>query len=375
MKKYKVIFISNFMNHYQLDLSLEFYKLYEEGFCFIETSSVPTSRLKLGFSNYSDEYSFIKKFSKHMHMEEEIMLAEKVIFGSAPFNLIKQRILRDKLTFFYSERFFKKKNPINLLFSTYKILNHHWKYRKNANSFLLAVGKHTIKDFRHFKLYVGKTFRWGYFPKLQEDIKYEITKNEYINILWVGRFLDWKRPKDVLRLGLKLSKSEVKFKIIMIGEGKQKNKIQNQIKKYNLEKNIVMLDGMDNKSIHQKMLEADIYLFTSNEKEGWGVVLNEAMLNSCAVIANVNAGASSILISHRKDGFLYNSLNDLEELAFELINNPKIRENASQNAFHKIHNLWSPANAAFRFFKVTQNIESNFDFFHDNGPMVLEKNA
>ena len=37
--------------------------------------------------------------------------------------------------------------------------------------------------------------------------------------------------------------------------------------------------------VRKEMERADIFLFTSDYKEGWGAVLNEAMNARCAIVA------------------------------------------------------------------------------------------
>ena len=45
---------------------------------------------------------------------------------------------------------------------------------------------------------------------------------------------------------------------------------------------------------------------TSNQEEGWGVVVNEAMNSGCVVIGSNLAGSVPYLIENGKNGLIYN---------------------------------------------------------------------
>ena len=48
------------------------------------------------------------------------------------------------------------------------------------------------------------------------------------------------------------------------------------------------------------MEESEIYLVTSDRKEGWGAVVNEAMNSGCAVVADHMIGAAPWMIRQRR---------------------------------------------------------------------------
>jgi glycosyltransferase involved in cell wall biosynthesis len=52
------------------------------------------------------------------------------------------------------------------------------------------------------------------------------------------------------------------------------------------------------------MREADVYVLPSSGMEGWGVVVNEAMLEGCAVIASRESGSGATLIRDGDNGLL-----------------------------------------------------------------------
>jgi glycosyltransferase involved in cell wall biosynthesis len=52
------------------------------------------------------------------------------------------------------------------------------------------------------------------------------------------------------------------------------------------------------------MRQADVYVLPSSGMEGWGVVVNEAMLEGCAVIASRESGSGATLIRDGENGLL-----------------------------------------------------------------------
>lgn len=73
------------------------------------------------------------------------------------------------------------------------------------------------------------------------------------------------------------------------------------------------------------MEESEIYLVTSDRKEGWGAVVNEAMNSGCAVVADHMIGAAPWMIRQRENGILYHDgcEQQLQEYVAELLQDPQ----------------------------------------------------
>ena len=89
----------------------------------------------------------------------------------------------------------------------------------------------------------------------------------------------------------------------LIGGGEMFNLISETISEKGLEQNVKLLGTMSPVEVRKRMEKASIFLFTSDQNEGWGVVLNEAMNSACAVVANQEIGAVPFLINHSENGF------------------------------------------------------------------------
>ena len=106
------------------------------------------------------------------------------------------------------------------------------------------------------------------------------------------------------------------------------------------------------------MEKAHIFLFTSDYREGWGAVLNEAMNSGCAVVVNHALGAAPYLMQHGKNGLVYQN-GDLQECidhTLLLAGNPKVCEQLAQNAYATITKTWNAGQAAEHFLKLCENL-------------------
>lgn len=364
----KITFYSNFFTHHQEPFCLEMVKKYGDDFKFVSTIRIPEERLNLGYKNIDDKYDFIiRAYENQVEYNRALKLAidsDIVIMGSTSDEYIEERLKQDKITFRYCERIFfdgirtwLKQDKRNM------IIQKHLKYRKNKNLYMLCASAYGTNDFSKIGAYKGKTFKWGYFP---ETIKYNIdelilkkSQNSPIIIVWVGRFIPCKHPEYMIKLAQNLKQEGYTFKIKMLGTGKLFGAIQEAVKQYNLEENIELLGGTPSEKVRKYMEEANIFAFTSDKKEGWGAVLNEAMNSGTAIIANKYIGAVPFLIDDRRNGLIYTTFNEFYNRTKELIENEKLRETLSKNAYKTIEKEWNSKNATENLIRLFEGVLKN----------------
>lgn len=364
-KKVKsVVFLSNFYNHHQSFLCKEFYNIYGDGFKFIETTCVPDERIKMGWGE-KDIPSFVLTydyFQRNYDLCKEVIdNSDVVIFGSAPYLLLKNRIKNKKVIFKYCER------PL-------KINNQKWKYifrlvtwrikNPQYDKFnLLCASGYTSADYNKFLLYINKCFKWGYFPQFKKynDVQKIIKTKNKNSILWCGRLIDLKHPDMVIEVAKLLKNEGYDFRIIMIGNGVLENKIQSLIKQYNLSGYVSLIGALPYDKIRDYMEKSEIFLFTSDRNEGWGAVLNESMNSACAVVASHSIGSVPFLINNGKNGFVYKDgcINELFEKTKWLLDHSNERKLMSSAAYYTIENEWNPQKAAMRFSIIAELIFNN----------------
>lgn len=378
----KLVFVSNYMNHHQLPISKELYHFLGDDYVFIQTEPMEEERVKMG---WGEDFSALP-FMRFFYLEENecralINQADLVIFGDEKNpEWIQERIEQKKTIIRYTERIYKEGqwkfiSPKGL----YHKYHQHTKYH-NQPMYLLCAGAYVASDFSLIHAYKGKKYQWGYFPEVisyDEESLLQGKARERIEILWTGRMIDWKHPEYPVRLAEKLISEGLDFHLTMIGEGELRQKIETEIKDKKLSEYVTISNFKKPNEIREIMKNSNIYLFTSDYKEGWGAVLNEAMNAACAVVANVAAGSTPFLIKHGINGLVYQ--NDDFETFYTYVRTLLLeedkREQFSREAYKTIFEEWNHKVAANRLLEFCKGIlDGNIPIF-EQGPIAKAKDV
>ncbi len=363
----KVVFISNSFNHHQKPFSDALYGIIGADYHFIETRPMREERVKMGWGQEEKpayvKQNYISEDARNA-CQELIDSAEVIIHanGSAPHELIRNRIKTNKLVFIYSERIYKAGCAYQKL-PWHAFLNYKRGYMRK-NSYLLCASAYTAMDFAKSLSFLGKTFKWGYFPQTKihdlDVLNQWKQEKDRLSIAWCGRFLDWKHPEIAILVADRLKKNGYEFEMNIIGSGAMEMQLRSMIEQRNLENCVNLLGTMSPEEVRGYMEKADIYLFTSDFNEGWGAVLNEAMNSACAVVASHAIGSAPFLIKDGENGFLYpnGDLDAIYDRVVSLINQPQLREKLGRNAYHTITDQWNASVAAERFVQLAEDLLS-----------------
>lgn len=121
------------------------------------------------------------------------------------------------------------------------------------------------------------------------------------HFLYVGLLLKRKHPFELLK-ALEAS-SIIDFKLDIVGQGDERNSIENYIKEHPaLESKVKLCGRIPRDEVSRKMSEADVFCMVS-EFETYGLVYIEAMAAGCITIASRNEGFDGIIIDGY-NGFL-----------------------------------------------------------------------
>jgi len=121
-------------------------------------------------------------------------------------------------------------------------------------------------------------------------------------ILYTAKFIDKKRPMDLLRAYFQLDVD--KKCLVMVGEGELRTEIENFINDNKLAN--VHLPGFINQSeIVKYYAVADVFVLCSGEGETWGLSVNEAMNFNLPVVVSEMAGCAHDLVQFGVNGFVF----------------------------------------------------------------------
>jgi glycosyltransferase involved in cell wall biosynthesis len=130
-------------------------------------------------------------------------------------------------------------------------------------------------------------------------------------ILFTGKFIDKKRPMDLLKAFQQLN--DASCFLVMVGEGTLREKMESFIKSHALQN--VMLTGFINQSkIPQYYAIADIFVMCSGVGETWGLSVNEAMNFEKPVLVSRTCGCCSDLVEEGINGYSFEEGN-VEQLS------------------------------------------------------------
>ena len=119
--------------------------------------------------------------------------------------------------------------------------------------------------------------------------------------------------------------------------------------------------ALPTEQVRAEMENAQIFLFTSDRGEGWGVVLNEAMNSGCAVVAGEKIGAVPYLLEHGRNGLMFRDRNidDLTEKVAGLLREPERASMFGRNAYDTVTCEWDAGTAAVRFVKLYEALRDS----------------
>lgn len=377
----KIVFFSNYLNHHQIPLAEAFNSTPGVNYTFVAVASVPEFRKRLGYIEYHKPYLLEigdsienKERAKQLAVEADV-----VIFLAAPlilYEYIIPRIKANKLTFEYSERWFKKRFKLNLLSPRlWKYLRFYYKYGRKSNLYMLSAGAYVPNDFYFFNAYKNRCFKWGYFTKVDMNFEVEAPEldastSEIIPLMWCARFLKWKHPELPVLLAARLKAKGYRFVIDMFGNGEELEKTRKLIQQLKVEDCVNLCGNRPNEEILKEMQKHKIFLFTSDQNEGWGAVANEAMSNGCCIVGSNTIGSIPYLVKDGINGLIYKS-GDLYSLCSKverLLKDEQYLESISYRAIQDMRHIWSPQNASKRLLSLVEAINLKEDTPYNDGP-------
>ena len=157
----------------------------------------------------------------------------------------------------------------------------------------------------------------------KKKIKFPFFKNDTINFINVSRL---ENQKDHLTLLEGFSKIKFKYKLLLIGNGKNKYKIEKFISENNITNNIKILFNIENPFTYIK--KSDILILSSLFEGLPNILLEAACLKKLIISSDCSTGPKEIL-DHGKGGILFktNNSSDLfKKLNFVKKNRKKLNK-------------------------------------------------
>ncbi len=355
----RFVFVSNYINHHQIPFCNAMDKRLEGAFVFIQTEPMEEERVRMGWQAQT-KLPYVKCYYEEPETCRRLILeAPMVLFGGVDDeSYIQERLRCGSPVIRYSERLYKEGqwkavSPRGLL----KKYHDHTRYRKKP-VYLLCAGAYVPSDFHIVRAYPGKMLKWGYFPETRHyDPEELMNKKKTDVILWAARFLDWKHPETALKCARYLKEKGLSFRMNLVGDGEMRPLVEELLAEYGLSDCVTLLGYRGPDEVRGLMEESAVYIATSDRKEGWGAVINEAMNSGCAVVASYMMGAAPYLIRQGENGFLYETGKPEQLYAYveRLLCDRTLCERLGRAAVADIENIWNAENAAERLLQFCED--------------------
>ena len=160
----------------------------------------------------------------------------------------------------------------------------------------------------------------------------EYIKDKYI--LSCSR-LDKNKDIESLILAFKCIKNKIDEKLYIIGDGPERHNLENLVKELRLEDRIVFLGTKVNPYIWMK--NSDLFVHSSKE-EGFGMVLVEALINECVVVATDCPVGPREILDNGKYGIL-TPVGDVEKMSSSILrglNDKELRKQLKELSHERI---------------------------------------
>jgi len=344
----KIALLTNIVSPHQLPLAEAIVqRIGEENYRYAYTESFHKERANMGWGNgeapiwckKADECSTFLRGADLVYCEERDL------------ELFNERIDKGKLVFYVSERWFKPPIGIaRLLHPRYFLmaLKVVRMLRHASTFYYFPQGIHAARDMarlcglfsgdlrclfrapqleferkpggriyltssslqhpattttRSKRYCLDKMRMWGYFVEPSQHRTSRTIPNfppptpNSIHVLWVGRFLKWKRVDTIIRAVGELSTCSTcstRFSLDIYGTGPAESRFKKLAAKYG--DFIKFYPPVPISDVRRLMRGHDVYVLASNAEEGWGAALNEAMEEGVISLGTYEAGSSSSML-------------------------------------------------------------------------------
>ena len=230
--------------------------------------------------------------------------------------------------------------------------NHHNNNKKYITKTLNCIKKldyFVLVSKELYNFYKDKTnIKCVYIPNtydLNISKKSDISNNKIIS---VGRLSSEKGFLDLIDVMEKVNEKDKNIDLSLIGDGTEKEKIENKIKDYHLENKIHLLGTLNSKEISKHLVDSTIFLMTSYT-ESFGIVLLEAMEAGILPIAFDTAQGACEILENDKEILIPNrDINLMAEKVLYYFNNRQVLQkkilenNKRKNKYNikEVQKLW-----------------------------------
>ncbi|MFA7050288.1 MAG: glycosyltransferase family 4 protein, partial [Patescibacteria group bacterium] len=158
-------------------------------------------------------------------------------------------------------------------------------------------------------------------------------------VISAGRLVPWKGFAVLIKAFKDFNEKESKSKLLIAGEGGEKESLLTLIKNLNLEKSVILLGRLDRNLLMKYLKTSDLFVLNTSY-EGFSHQLLEVMALGLPLLTT-RVGGNVELVTNRENGlfFDFNDLDKITELMFEFFSDSVLRYKLSENSKKRIEDF------------------------------------
>ncbi len=188
-------------------------------------------------------------------------------------------------------------NPANITGWLRGIKYKYYKLRYSKHiQFVLAIGKKGVAQYEQLGFNKDYIFPWAYFISLIPAPEKTKNDKELRRIIYAGRL---EPGKGIYRFAEQLINSgKSNFTLDLYGTGPDEKQIKQLAIKNHVENKITIHPFLNHEELLERYAHYDWVVLPSTQKDGWGVIISEGLLNGLKAICSNICGVSWVI----KDG-------------------------------------------------------------------------
>jgi len=227
-------------------------------------------------------------------------------------------------------------------------------YRARTD-FVLAMGNLGIRWFQRTQYNPDRIFPWAYFVEQPvATFPHTNADRDCITLAYVGQLIDRKGVDILLRALAQVGRSD--WRLQLVGHGEASGALMHLARKLGIAKQIDFLGVRPNPEVRQILAQADALILPSRF-DGWGAVVNEALMSGVPVICSDHCGAADLIeLSHHGEVVKAGSVESLAAALARAIGRGPLSL-PSRERIRRWSDCLDGANVARYFLKIIRHCE------------------
>lgn len=236
---------------------------------------------------------------------------------------------------------------------------------------ILPISHFAMSYFKSYGADEGKMYPFGYFRSMPTDERAGKGNGpkKTIDVVFVGQLVHRKGVDILVESAEPILRAHDNLVLHLIGTGELEQELKRWIAERNLSSRIILEGALEPRKIIGRITDADLLVLPSRW-DGWGLVVNEALMAGTPVLVSSSCGASDV-IAEGSNGYVFRS-GDREDLVRKLdahLSNRSAQREMRMKA-QQTGKLLTAENAAEYLLGVLKGAQYETSFHSDKYPWL-----